>query len=426
MTVDTNVVIKAGYGVVEETRKLARIVLIDDVLPHPNADALELAVIGGWQLCVKLGEYKKGDRAIYCEIDSLLPIDNELFSFLEARRSDNRNVDGKNYHRLKTIKLRSELSQGLLVPVPKQFNTDPVDTNLTLKLGILKYEKAPPQTMQARVGKSAPWVVRLGSKLIGNLGGALLPWPSALTKSDQDRVQNKTVAFNSVKEQGLSMEVTYKLDGSSMTVFCINDGGKPRTGICSRNYELGTNSQAWSLMDQVKYWLGNFLIRNKSFFRTWKLNIPQWVKGTAVEENNFVRQDAKEKIQKKLLNFKALTGRYITVQGELIGPDIQSNFEDVKEHAYYVYSVYEDGNVELLPKAAQEVVEQLGLNYVPILSTAWKPDAETKVKDVLAMAEGKSAFNNKRGFREGLVFKANDRVMSWKAISNKYLLKIDN
>lgn len=150
------------------------------------------------------------------------------------------------------------------------------------------------------------------------------------------------------------------------------------------------------------------------------------VPGTAVEENNFVRQDAKEEIQKKLLNFQQRTGRYITVQGELIGPDIQSNFEDVKEHAYYVYSVYEDGNVELLPNVAQELVKQLGLNYVPILNPAWKPDADTKVKDVLAMAEGKSAFNNKRGFREGLVFKANDRVMSWKAISNKYLLKIDN
>ena len=68
--------IKAGFGVVEKDRKLARIVIIDDVVPHPNAERLELAVIGGWQLCVKLGEYKKGDRAVYCEIDSLLPLSN--------------------------------------------------------------------------------------------------------------------------------------------------------------------------------------------------------------------------------------------------------------------------------------------------------------------------------------------------------------
>ncbi|MNC37702.1 hypothetical protein D3C75_862730 [compost metagenome] len=49
---------------------------------------------------------------------------------------------------------------------------------------------------------------------------------------------------------------------------------------------------------------------------------------------------------------------------------------------------------------------------------------EWTVKDVLTMAEGQRAFNQKKGtYREGIVFKSLKRVMSWKAISNSYLLK---
>ncbi|AEH03712.1 RNA ligase [Pseudomonas phage PhiPA3] len=433
--------IKEGFGVVEETRKLARIVEIDDVIKHPNADALELAIVGGWQLCVKLGEYKKGDRAIYCEIDSLLPLSNiELFGFLEARRSDNRRVNGVNYHRLKTIKLRKELSQGLLVPVPAEFKDEPVDTNLTLKLGILKYESAPQMEPKARIGRDAPFFVKLGARLIGDLGGALLPWPSMLTKSDQDRIQNKGVAFHTVKEQGDDMEVTYKLDGSSMTVFCVNDK-VVRTGVCSRNYELGTSEANWTFTEQVRYWLGNFLIRNRNVFKLrtwfrredgvlegprkprWGLIIPEWVKRVDTSDNNFIRVTRELKIREKLVDYLQATGRFITVQGELIGPDIQDNFEGVDKPEYYVYSVYEDGNIVLLPKEARKIVAELGLNYVPLFDPEWKPTAETTGKDVLAMAEGPSAFKNKRGYREGLVFKSNQRVLSWKAISNRYLLK---
>lgn len=102
----------------EKDRKLARIVVIDDVREHKNADRLELCIVGGWQCVSGKGNFKKGDRAVYCEIDSLLPTDYVDFNFLENRNSDNRNVEGKRYHRLTTSKLRKELSQGLLVRCP--------------------------------------------------------------------------------------------------------------------------------------------------------------------------------------------------------------------------------------------------------------------------------------------------------------------
>lgn len=45
-------------------RKMARIVQIDDIIPHTNADSLEIAKIGGWQVVVKKDEFKKGDHAV--------------------------------------------------------------------------------------------------------------------------------------------------------------------------------------------------------------------------------------------------------------------------------------------------------------------------------------------------------------------------
>ena len=88
-------------------RKLLRVVVIDEIVEHPNADALELGIVGGWQVCVKKGEFKAGDKAIYAEVDAMLPLDNPLFSFLEGRNQYT--VDGVNYSRVKTIKLRKEL-----------------------------------------------------------------------------------------------------------------------------------------------------------------------------------------------------------------------------------------------------------------------------------------------------------------------------
>lgn len=433
--------IKEGFGVVEKDRKLARIVVIDDVVEHPNANALELAVIGGWQLCVKLGEYKKGDRAVYHEIDSLLPLSNvEMYGFLEERRSDNRRVDGMNYHRLKTIKLRKEISQGLLTPVPEKFKDAPVDTNLTLELGILKYEARAPMEPGSKETRGSDWYSRMVRRILGNIGGTLLPWPAQLMKSDQDRVQNKTVALATAQAEEEVFEVTYKLDGQSMTVFCIDDNGV-RTGVCSRNYELGIGGGAWSFSEQIRYWVGTFLARNRKIV-SWKktkdeegnfklkvrwngVNIPEWKAKTEGGDNNYTRTVAKYGIIEKLKAYQARTGEFISLQGEQIGPDIQSGFEGVAEHEYHVFNVYRNGNEEVLPEEAEAIVKELGLTYVPILFPKFVIPKEWTVKEVLEMAEGQRAFNQKKGtYREGLVFKSLKRVMSFKAISTSYLLKV--
>ena len=62
-------------------RKLAKIVYVDNVEKHFNADALDICTIGGWKVVTKRDEFKPGDFAVYFEVDSFLPIEPE-FEFL--------------------------------------------------------------------------------------------------------------------------------------------------------------------------------------------------------------------------------------------------------------------------------------------------------------------------------------------------------
>lgn len=417
--------LKTAYAVVEKDRKLARIVVIDKVVEHPNADRLELAIVGGWQCVIKKGEYKGGDKAVYCEIDSMLPIDYPAFNFLEERTSDNRTVDGKRYHRLKTAKFRKELAQGLLIPVPDKFKKAEEDTNLTLELGILKYEPKPPQQPQSKETQGSSWYMRLARKIVGNIGGALLPWPAQLMKSDQDRIQNKSVMFRTCQEGEVSFEVTYKLDGSSMTCFMIDDEGRTRHGVCSRNYELQVGGAEYTFMEQLRLWLGTTMFRNRRFFTTWKWNKVEWKKGADGTSDNFTEMYQKLSIANRLQAYYDATGVMITTQGELIGPSIQSNFEGVEDYEYHVFSVYKNGSEEVLPDEAREICKELGLNYVPVLVVNFVIPKDWEIADILKMAEGQRAFNpTKQSYREGLVFKMRNKVGSFKAISNSYLLKV--
>ena len=95
-------------------RQLAKLITIDDIRPHPNADRLEIAIVGLWNVVVAKGQFQKNASAIFCEIDSMLPIEDERLAFLKGRNEYT--VDEKVYSRLKTMRLRGHLSQGLLLP----------------------------------------------------------------------------------------------------------------------------------------------------------------------------------------------------------------------------------------------------------------------------------------------------------------------
>src|SRR5215468_2907168 len=103
-------------------RKLASIQVVNAAEPIPNADAIErVRVLGRW-VVVKKGEHKPGDKVVYCEIDSLLP-ERPAFEFLRASSFKAAQTDPAGDtllpagFRIKTVKLRGQVSQGICFPL---------------------------------------------------------------------------------------------------------------------------------------------------------------------------------------------------------------------------------------------------------------------------------------------------------------------
>jgi RNA ligase (TIGR02306 family) len=138
------------------------IVELDDVQPHPNADLLELAVIGGYRAVVGKGLHQKGDMVLYIPEEALLPVELVKFFGYEGKLS------GPLKNRVKAIRLRGELSQGLVIPWRKAGEAvaingyDPIDNyyvgkTLNYELGITKYEQPIPANMAGRARPRPNW-----------------------------------------------------------------------------------------------------------------------------------------------------------------------------------------------------------------------------------------------------------------------------
>ena len=181
-------------------RKLASIRKVREIKPIEGADAIELAIVDGWQCVAKKGKFKVNDLCVYFEIDSFLPIKDE-FEFL--RKSSYKKMGEAEGFRLKTIKLRGELSQGLIIPI-SNFNEDiqkmEEGTDLTDILEVQKYEQPIP------------------AQLAGQVRGL---FPSYIRKTDQERIQNLFYKINE-KYKDVDFEVTLKLDGTSCTYYVVN------------------------------------------------------------------------------------------------------------------------------------------------------------------------------------------------------------
>lgn len=331
-------------------RKMATIRVVDGIAPIDGADAIETAVIGGWKVVVKKGEFTVGDRAVYLEIDSWVP--TELAPFLSKGKEPREFNDVKG-ERLRTVKLRGQLSQGLLLNLDTALpftNSFQDGDDVSEVLNIQKWER--------------PMNAQLAGMARGN-------FPSVIPKTDQERVQNlvKEIAAS----VSLKFEVTEKLEGSSMTCYLI-DGV---FGVCSRNLDL---------------------------------------KETA--DNTFWQVARKEQIEEKM---RSTGDGDWAIQGELIGPGIQGNIYKLAEPKFCVFDVY---NIQagdyLLPVFRRALIDRMGLKHVPVLLVD-KDLGVGSVDEILQWAEGRSKFNLTQE-REGIVFKQVDGGMTFKAISNAYLL----
>lgn len=196
-------------------RKLANIQTVNEVRPIPNADAIECIRVLGWWVVTKKGELKAGDKVVYCEIDSLLP-ERPEFEFLRASCFKPAQVDANGQtivpagFRIRTVKLRGQVSQGICFPLAILPGGTPAEIgdDVTTALGIVKWEP--------------PIPVGMGGKVKGG-------FPAFLPKTDETRVQ--VLEGLLARHRGKTFYVTEKLDGTSFTAF-LRQG---EFGICSRN-----------------------------------------------------------------------------------------------------------------------------------------------------------------------------------------------
>jgi RNA ligase (TIGR02306 family) len=350
-------------------RKLATIRRVSALRPIEGADLIELAIVDGWQCVVKKGEFAIGDLGVYFEIDSFLPSTDARYAFLEPRFIK---WEGKIGARIKTMKLKSQLSQGLFLPATAYPEIEAVeDLDVTETLGIEKWEK--------------PLPACLGGTARGN-------FPSFIPKTDQERVQNIRGLFEDWGHH--TFQESTKMDGSSMTVYYVAKGS------CA--YEQNAKPDGEGNMPDE---LSGVCSRNLDLVET--------------QGNQFWITARENQIIEKLRGL----GRNLAIQGELCGSGIQSNFEKFPEgvHDFFVYDIWDiDAQEYLSPAQTHQVAQDFGLKHVPVHGYIVLNKAAQTIGELLYRAEGQGINGAKR---EGIVFKHIESGFSFKCISNSYLLK---
>lgn len=349
--------------------KLASVQRILELNPIPGADKIETATVLGWQVIVKKGEYKVGDLCAYIQIDTVVPADPE-YEFMRQRD-----------FRVRTIKLRGQLSQGLIVPLPQgKWNED---DDLTEAMKIKKYSKDKERTPRINLPKKpkkwyrALWWVILYKYFFKwfpqYIPVSTLGFPTDLVgKTDEERIQNMPRALETYK--GKKFIVTEKLNGSSITLL-YSKKHRNNVRVCSRNFELvKPDDNFHPVVESTKFW---------------------------------------EHLQKLVDYYKT---NDIIVQGEYIGKP-QANYHKIGKNEIRLFNIIVKGK-RLLPEEMKKVVGELDIPHCPYIAEL---PLNFTLPEILAFAESKSALNPEVE-REGLVFRCVDDGMSFKVISNKYLL----
>ena len=410
----------------DKERELAYVVIIDGIEPIPGYDRVEHAVVGGWRVIVRKGQFKVGDPAIYFEIDSKVPSDRECFSFLANKQ-----------YKIKTIKMCKVISQGLLMHAEdfgwhiapalniEGYNTPYIIDNeghnhnvenesrfLTKKLGVTyaddedNQRKAPSIDKYKKMASRYPdvfkkpfvrWLMRRewGKKLLfvffGKTKDKATGFPTQfpfVKKSDEERVENMPFILQD-KEPWVK---TQKIDGTSSTyILARKKFGHFEEYVCSRNVRQLTPNQKnfHTEIEGNVYWMMAEKYRIFDFLKHYLL------------ENNL---------------------EYVCLQGETAGPNIQGNPHKFKEICFFGYNFIRSDTGRMNSVSAAKICELNGIPWVPIADENYilPDDMETLKLD----ADGPCIAGE--GLREGWVYRSLDGQKSFKNVSRKYLLREKN
>jgi RNA ligase (TIGR02306 family) len=209
-------------------RSLVTIQKVTKIDPIPDSDFLDAAQIMGWKCVIKKGEFNEGELGVYFEVDSFLPVEPR-YEFLRNSSYRDNEDNGKGF-RIRTAKMRGQLSQGLFLPLAKfpELEGCQEGENVTEKLGVKQ------------------WYIR---EVAGSGGTMIGDRPRGIPASDEIRIQSAQELLE--KLNGKPYYITTKLDGTSGIVYYI-DG---KIGCCSRNKEIQDEEEALYWAPVYKYGL---------------------------------------------------------------------------------------------------------------------------------------------------------------------------
>lgn len=351
------------------SRKMAAIRVIKSIEPIEGADRIEKATVDGWTVVVGKGQYKAGQRIIFCEIDSAIPVPRLDPDGSLAKRGV-KSIDGDDYHIVRTVRLKGVYSQGLILPLHhlnftgwvRAFLSKPlgniVGKDVSRALGIFKYDPF-----------TAKQTTRTAPNLDANLVGT---FPTQFArKSDSERVQNLGKHLPALSKY--EWVVTEKLDGQSITL--INDNGNLR--VATRNYEVKDHPvREWAI--------------NEGFLE----GVPSG----------------------------------FAVQGEWVGPGVNGNTLGLEEHDFRVFDVFKNG--ELTPHWVTWARDR---EVPEVYAAGYQFQRTVEVEGLVNHFDGLKSLYAPGKLAEGVVFHAfNAKSIpelggrsTFKVISNKWLLKHD-
>jgi RNA ligase (TIGR02306 family) len=225
-----------------ESPRLATIERIKAIELHPNADALEFALVLGYKAIVKKGLYKAGDLIVFIIPDSILP-DESWAAFYKQKSS-----------RIKAVKLRGFYSEGVVENPAIIGYTGPMEEGLDITevIGVKKYEAPQPQDLSAK---------------------GLLPY--GVVKTDECR-------WNGLRDvpYGETVDVLQKLDGMSTSFYwLIDDKGEEQSGVLGRTLEIKSECLNKYTQNQANY---DAINKIASFCRKHNLGSGLCVRGESV------------------------------------------------------------------------------------------------------------------------------------------------
>ena len=290
-------------------RKLASIQKILSLSPIKEADRIELAHVLGWQVVVQKGQFKPGDLVVYYEIDSFLPIRPE-YEFLASRCYKKNEILGEGY-RLKTMTLKGEVSQGLIMPLDEVYYYPSITQSMEHRIPLSEVDDYFKNQDEVLLIPNDEKTIYEGADLTdfldikeweiperaSNSGTIIGQASGKIHVTDETRVQTSPELLKEFRN--LDYYITLKIDGSSHSIKVDTDGV---FRVFGHNYEYKDDGKS-------------------SFYQ-------------------FVKNNNYELMIKDYMN--RTNTHSMTIQGEWAGAGIQKNKLGLKTPNWYVFTIDED------------------------------------------------------------------------------------